>query len=394
MKFRKITAPKIFDGTKFLPDNSVLILTESGTIKEIVDLSIAADDVEAVEGIIVPGFVNTHCHLELSNLKATIPEHCGMADFLRSVINKRSSGRLEEAMHEADSEMHRNGIVAVGDICNTSVSAGLKSESLIYYHNFIEVLGMDAAVADQRFASAQILAEAFARNVADGTRSRCSIVPHSAYSVSDRLLNIIAGCSHGNIVSIHNQESRDEDAFIRTGDGPFLELFHSLSISTSHVRARYMSPLQYMLPVFHPARQMILVHNVTTDLHDIEFAASLLPHPEMFWCLCPNANVYITGDLPDVPLLKSMNQTIVLGTDSLASNHQLDMLSEMRTILNNFPSLSFTEVLEWATVNGAKALGIEGNYGSIDVNKKPGFVAISNTDGERLNNDSVARRIL
>jgi cytosine/adenosine deaminase-related metal-dependent hydrolase len=114
----------------------------------------------------------------------------------------------------------------------------------------------------------------------------------------------------------------------------------------------------------------------------------------MFFCLCPNANLYIGGKLPDVELLIRRNCVLVIGTDSLASNHQLSILEELKTLQQQFPQLSTPTLLKWATANGAEALGMEGMLGSFHPGKKPGLVLIEGLEGEKFAAAATARRVL
>jgi cytosine/adenosine deaminase-related metal-dependent hydrolase len=98
----------------------------------------------------------------------------------------------------------------------------------------------------------------------------------------------------------------------------------------------------------------------------------------LYWCFCPNANLYITGSLPDVEPFRDSGQTIVLGTDSLASNQQLSILAEMQTIRSSFPSIGVSELLGWASINGAKALQMEDSLGSFETGKQPGAILVGN----------------
>ena len=137
---------------------------------------------------------------------------------------------------------------------------------------------------------------------------------------------------------------------------------------------------------------MILVHNVATGGEDLR----VLPAggPELYFCLCPNANLYIGGQLPDVDLLVRSGCRIVIGTDSLASNHRLSVLEELKTLQRAFPSLDTTELLGWATGNGARALQMEEGLGSFSTGKKPGVVLLTGLEERRLAAGTMARRII
>ncbi|MDQ6815739.1 MAG: amidohydrolase, partial [Bacteroidota bacterium] len=89
MTFQKLKADRIFTGTKMLESNSVLICDASGVVHEIIDEQQAGDDVRNVAGVLTPGFINCHCHLELSHMKRLIPEKTGLVDFVFSVVTQR-----------------------------------------------------------------------------------------------------------------------------------------------------------------------------------------------------------------------------------------------------------------------------------------------------------------
>ena len=132
----------------------------------------------------------------------------------------------------------------------------------------------------------------------------------------------------------------------------------------------------------------LLVHNTFSNKADIDFAKT--QHQKLYWCLCPNANLYIENALPDVDLFKNEAVKITLGTDSLASNHQLSILAEMQT-LQNHKNISFEESLTWATLNGAEFLGIDKQYGSLSVGKKPGINLIKLGFDQKIENCKVER---
>ena len=116
--------------------------------------------------------------------------------------------------------------------------------------------------------------------------------------------------------------------------------------------------------------------------------------PNLFFCLCPNANLYISGQLPDVDLLLRHGCTIVTGTDSLASNHRLSILEELKTLQYRFPHLSTATLLQWATRNGAEALQLDSVLGSFTPGRQPGVLLIENMEGEKFTERSEVRRLV
>lgn len=185
---------------------------------------------------------------------------------------------------------------------------------------------------------------------------------------------ILARNSTG-LFTIHNQETEDETLWFANKTGGFLDSFKAMGTNTSYFRPSGKNSLQTFLPKFLPAQQILLVHNVFTTEDDILFAEQF--NPNLFWCFCSNANLYISGLLPNVDLFTKNHCKVVLGTDSLASNHQLCIWEEIKTLRKQFPQISLETMLGWATINGAKALKIQNRFGSFEKGKQPGLVQIA-----------------
>lgn len=372
--------------------NGVLAISDGGTIEAIYTAAQAAEhkikSIRYYDGALVPGLINTHCHLELSHLFNQIPQHTGLPGFVQQVMQQRqaSDTAIEKAMQEADAVMQANGIVAVGDISNQLRSKNVKLQSKLYYHTFVEAMGFNPERATEIINNVVALQLAFAP-------LRATIVPHAPYSVSEALfaaINAVSGKAEESI-SIHNQETADENLFFEKKAGHFLKLYEFLGLDISFFEVKGKSSLQTYLPLMATGTKTLLVHNTFTSSLDLEFAA--LTHGRLFWCLCPNANLYIENRLPDVDLLIEAGVTLTLGTDSLASNAQLSILAEMIT-LQEKAAVPFALLLRWATLNGADFLGIAEQYGSFEPGKKPGVNLITNLDGDRLTNASTIERLV
>jgi aminodeoxyfutalosine deaminase len=229
MSSRKLKGNNIFNGTSFLGANKVLITKANGTIEAIIDEKDAGTDVEIVQGIICPGFVNAHCHLELSHLKNTIPTHTGLVNFILQILKLRGPSNLkEEAMQAAAAEIYNSGIVAVGDICNTTDTIAIKKDSNIYWHNFVEVSGFVDAMAQKKIEDIIVIATSFETEL--NNKMQTSIVPHAAYSVSKTLFEYINQNAKNKTLSIHNQETKTENEFFTHRTGDFLKLYENLGI--------------------------------------------------------------------------------------------------------------------------------------------------------------------
>ncbi|HEY6503365.1 MAG TPA: amidohydrolase family protein [Chitinophagaceae bacterium] len=373
MAYKKFRADQLFDGYTLHNDQQVLVTTEEGVVEAIVPLNEAGDDVQQVNGILSPGFINCHCHLELSHMKGLISEGTGLVDFVLQVVSQRHFPEEEilQAIEKAEDEMLANGIVAAGDICNNLLTLPQKAKGRIYYHNFIEASGFDPKIAGQRFERSVEFFREYAKYYSLPVESN-SIVPHAPYSVAEELWEKIIRFPGNHLMSIHNQEAHGEDELFQKGNGDLLRLYEKMGIDISSFKPSGKSSLQSYLPKFLKNQSVILVHNVHTTEDDLLFAKEY--DNKLTWCFCPNANLYITGQLPAVDLFTKHGYDIALGTDSLASNHQLSILEEIKTLRNHFPGISANQLLTWATINGAKALQMENLLGSFEKGKQPGVV--------------------
>lgn len=365
----------------------ILITDAAGTVVDIVEEENAGDNIEKLHGILCPGFINAHCHLELSHLKGAIPKQTGLVDFVLSIISKRHTNEdfILSAIENAEQEMIQNGIVAVGDICNNNLTLSQKLKHKLRYHNFIEASGFPPAVAKERFNKAVDIYTSYTAEKLSG-----SVVPHAPYSVSPALFTMINDFSGNNLLTIHNQETEAENEFFKTGKGDILRLYQQLGIDISFFVPSKKSSLQTWLPNFTKGKPVIMVHNVCTTAEDIEIAKQ----QSTWFCLCPNANLYISNMLPNVQMLMKHTENIVLGTDSLASNNQLNILEEIKTLQKNFKDLNLSTLLQWATSNAAKALQMEDSLGSFEKGKLPGIVLIEGIEGLNITDKATSKRVL
>ncbi len=375
MAFQKFRADQLFDGYRFHNDQSVLVMKTDGTVSGIVPVTDAGDDIQGHNGILSPGFINCHCHLELSHMKGLIPEHTGLVKFVSQVMKDRhvQDEAVIQAIVDAETEMLDNGIVAVGDICNNKLAINQKIKRRIRYHNFIETSGFLPSQAETRFKRAVEIFNAYAEHYPVPVHAN-SIVPHAAYSVSQELWQLIIRFPGNRLVTIHNQETADENSLFQEKTGDFLEFYQNFKIDSSFFTATGKTSLQSYLPNILPNQQVILVHNVFTTAADLSYCHEIGQNRLIYWCLCPNANSYISAQLPDLSLLMKYTDNIVLGTDSLASNRQLSILAEMNALLQYYPLTKKEKLFGWATLNGAKALQLDHILGSFEPGKKPGLV--------------------
>ncbi len=394
MAFRKLQATQLFTGSEMLDNDAVLVIDETGVIKDLVSLADAGDNVESYNGILSPGFINCHCHLELSHMKGLIPEHTGLVDFVFHVITQRHfpDAEILEHIARAEDEMLQNGIVAVGDICNNTLTIAQKQLQRLAYYNFIEVSGWLPNVAEQRFQRSFGYYQEFKNQNACNPRS---LSPHAPYSVSEELWHLLQPHFNNKTITIHSQETAFEDELFEKGSGGFSRMYEMMQLDTSFFKPTGKTSLQSFYNRLSNARQVLLVHNTFTKEADLLFAKqnATASRQTLFHCLCINANLYIENKVPPVELLRNNNCTIVLGTDSLASNHNLSILAELQSVTQYFPQVPLKELLQWATFNGAKALQMEDELGSFIKGKRPGVVLLEGSEG-RIDEATTLRRLL
>ena len=377
---RYITANQIFSGQSYLPTNTVIVLNDKNIVIDLIDKQqLDIGQIEHYDGIVSPGFINTHCHLELSHLKNTISQKTGIVNFALDVIKNRHNTNNElqlEAIDNADKQMYEQGIVAVGDISNTTMSLSKKKVSAIYYHTFVEVIGLNPEKADSIFEHGLELTRQFTESHLSN-----SLVAHAPYTVSKELLEkITTSCSQEKKpTSIHNQESVSENNFFISKSGDILKLYSDLNIPIDFFNPTSKTSLQSILNALNSDINTLLVHNTFTNAQDIQIANQI--HKQLFWCLCPNANLYIENTLPNIELLLEMKCNLTLGTDSLASNANLSIIDEINTIKKYYPAIAIETLLQMATYNGAKFLGIENTFGSIKINNACGLNLITENRG-------------
>lgn len=384
---RKISATYIFPGNKQPLKNGILVCENDGKILDLTDTGGRLEEEAGLEyysGILVPGFINAHCHLELSHLKGKVAPKTGLGEFIGNInkLRNQDEENMEKAIEKADKQLFAEGVVAVGDVSNSLLSLETKRKSKVYYHTFAEAFGFHPSRTERAFDFACFVEQMFRENGLSA-----SVVPHSAYSVSAPLFKKISekAAAEKSLLSIHNQESEAENQFFEYGTGPIAHhLQNNLGLDISHWKPTGKNSPETILENLPSGNQLLLVHNTFANESDVDMLISLRKTENTFLVLCPNSNLCIETKLPDVSLFRNHNLNICLGTDSLASNQKLSVLSEMITLQQHFPEISLEELIRWATFNGARALQTESRFGSFETGKKPGVNLITGADLRNL----------
>ena len=374
---RRFAAKYVYTLTSFEPIvNGFVELEDDGTV---VRTGRCAPGEEVMDGVLAPGFVNAHCHIELSYMKGMFRKGTGMAGFIDQINALRDTSSLEhkvEALKSAMDVLWEQGVVAMADISNCDDSFAVKAGHPLYTRTFLEVFGADPAACPAVMAEVkalQVKAAAFGLDAAP--------TPHACYTMSPELLtaSALAGLESG-YVSFHSEESDEEEQMMHSGSGPLWDNRIANGIPTPPVTGT--SSLAYFLdrllagglsaPV---AGNVLLVHECCLTAEGAALARQRLSHP--YLAVCPLSNLFIHKMLPPIPLMRESGIPICVGTDSLSSNDTLCMVDELYCLQQAFPEVSLGELLTWACRNGAAFLGKEDVLGTLEPGKKPGLVLIT-----------------
>ena len=339
---------------------------------------------KVAEGFICPGFVNAHCHVELSYLKGKFRKGTGMAGFIDQINELRDTSSYEDkvtALKEAMDSMWASGVQAMADISNCADSFPVKASHPMYTRTFLEVFGADpgeCGAVMKGVLDLQARAAAFGLDAAP--------TPHSCYTMSPELVTAssVAGLRSG-FLSFHSEESEEEEEMMLYGRGPMWDNRVRNGIPTPPVTGT--SSLEYFLmrltagvpaPV---AGNVLLVHECCLTPAGAARAREVLEHP--YIAVCPLSNKFIHNTLPPIPVMRESGIPICIGTDSLSSNDSLSMIDEVLCLRDAF-GLPMQEVLTWACLNGARFLGKEDVLGTLEPGKRPGVVRVAGNKSVRL----------
>ena len=377
------SSERVFGPSGNFIKNGILVF-EGESVIDLLDPAIGGEgfpddsEVRKFRGILSPGLINAHCHLELSGLKGRVKRGTGLPCFIRDLqaIRKQDETLMLEAAFVEDQKMFASGIQAVGDICNSSLTLPVKRESKLIYHNFIELFSFRPEQSESTFERGKVLLSEFSGLTnAKGVKLVSSLTPHAPYSTSEALMRLISSHLSGSSpVSIHMMESKEELEFLMEGKGEFKSMMDGFGIEVMDLLPLDKNPMEVFTEVYGKDRNLISVHNTYLEL----LSDTVLKHQQsenVFYCLCPRANQYIEQVDPPLDFLRGLKRKIVLGTDSLASNEDLNLIKELKQLMQ-YETIGSEEWLAWLTINGAKALGLGDSIGSFEKGKTPGLICI------------------
>ncbi len=384
---RAIHADAIVTGDREALRDAAVIVDARG---EVIDVGAAGDVlpahagaiVERVRGVVMPGLVNAHTHLELSALRGKVAGGAGFVKWVERMMGVRSEESPEdnaEAIDAAVTELDDAGTVAIGEVTNSLAAVRALARRGFAGCVFHEVFGVtrEAVVAKLDGLEAQV-------SLRLGTWPSLDLAyapaPHTLYTThADAVRRIIAaaGAAH-RITTLHLSEHASERRALESGDGPIADWYERmLKLPRAEIAWPRLSPVAYADQLGALASNVVVVHLADARPDELDLVAKR-GAPVV---LCPRSNLHIETRLPPLLAVRAAGIEAALGTDSLASNASLDVLAEARALADRFPSVPARELLQMATWNGARALGRH-DLGRIAKGSCPGLVAIDGEPGD------------
>ena len=374
--------------------NGFVELEDDGTVIRTGVCADPASEPVFYEGAIAPGFVNAHCHVELSYMKGLFRKGTGMAGFIDQINELRDTKSMEEKVRDltvAMDSLWEQGVVAMADISNCADSFAVKARHPMYTRTFLEVFGTEPEDCGAVMDGVRKLKE-----VADGFGINAAPTPHACYTMSPELVTAVSveGLRSG-FLSFHSEETEEEEEMLKYGSGKMWENRVKAGMSVPPVTGK--SSLLYFIDRLlagHSApfdEHILLVHECCMDQEGVDAVKAVMNHP--FVAVCPLSNLFIHNALPPIDLMRRNGLKVCVGTDSLSSNDDLNIVDELYCLQRNFPEVPLGELLTWASRNGAEFLA-RPEFGTLEPGKRPGLVLIDNLDADgRLTAASKSRRL-
>ena len=369
--------------------NGFVELEDDGTVIRTGVCADPAAEPVFYDGAVAPGFVNAHCHVELSYMKGLFRKGTGMAGFIDQINELRDTKSLEEKVRDltvAMDSLWEQGVVAMADISNCDDSFAVKARHPMYTRTFLEVFGTEPEDCGAVMDGVRKL-----KKVADGFG-----IEHACSTMSPELVTAVSveGLRSG-FLSFHSEETEEEEEMLKYGSGKMWENRVKAGMSVPPVTGK--SSLLYFIDRLlagHSApfdEHILLVHECCMDQEGVDAVKAVMNHP--FVAVCPLSNLFIHNALPPIDLMRRNGLKVCVGTDSLSSNDDLNLVDELYCLQRNFPEVPLGELLTWASRNGAEFLA-RPEFGTLEPGKRPGLVLIDNLDADgRLTAASKSRRL-
>jgi aminodeoxyfutalosine deaminase len=321
------------------------------------------------EGVLMPALVNAHTHLDLTPLGGRPASGNGFISWVSEIIEQKSrltETEIQDGIMSGKKLLRDSGCILAGDHRSFAVMETAKSDEPIL-QVFREYLGSGL----RQFVSGDLA-------------GKCSLAAHAPHTTSPELIrHLKTWCRKNNrVFSMHVAESTEEEEFITTGKGAWATFLKDHGIAFEDWELPAESPVRHLERLAVLDRQTLAVHLVHADGQDL----TLLAEKGVKVCVCPRSNMTLTGNLPKVKIMQKLGMRPAVGTDSLASVSSLDLFDEMRFLAQKFPDLAPRDILAMGTRNGAVALGMEKELGTLVPGKRAAilFIPVDGKDSASL----------
>ena len=367
-----------------------IVICEDGKVRAVGDFNSHSCSTvfDLGEAGIVPGLVNAHTHLEFSNLSQPLGDPAaGFTNWILDVISHRktSVGSAQEKASAIESGIAQSaaaGVLAIGEIASTPWN----SEP---YQSAYDTFGMRGVVFHEQLGNNPL--EAFAKkneisaavNKFDVRNCKSAISPHAPYSTAVTLFQtLVADATDSRTrVAMHLAETLEEIEFIETGTGPFAEMLNKLEIPFQR-QAGAINVGDYLRTLAQT--DALIIHGNYLNVEELEFVAQ---HENLSIVFCPRTHAYFGHDEYPLRTMLDLKIKVAVGTDSRASNPDLDLFAELKHIAATQKTVSANEILTMATQSAAIALGFKNLLGTIEPGKSSRLCVISNPQGIRGEQD-------
>lgn len=332
---------------------------------------------------ILPGLVNAHTHLELSYLHERIPPAPGFGQWVRAVMETRrrypdpADAAIIDSARRSIADAVAMGTALFGDVSNTLVTVPLLRERGVFAQVFHELTGFTEKDPEARVREARARADAVATDDV-----RVSVAPHAPYSVSAALFKAIRAdldAHPASVSSVHLGETPDEVELLREGEGDIRKVLESLGRWPADWTPPGVGPVAYLAGLGVFDARMIAVHGVQFRDDDLRRLKAL----GVTVVSCPRSNIYVGVGSPPLEAFYAAGLDVAFGTDSLASVPDLNVFAELQEARRIAPKVRARQLLESATLVGARALGFADQFGTIEPGKRAELLAVTVPDDAR-----------
>ena len=328
---------------------------------------------------IIPGFVNAHAHLELTILRGLL-ENLPFIEWIRRLTHIKyqilTRVDLKVSAQLGAIEMLRAGVTTVAEVMDVGTGWDAMIEFGLQGIAYQEVFGPAESAASESMKGLVYKIDRY--RLKESSTVKIGVSPHAPYTVSRPLYEAVRDYSRKECLRMtaHVGESHEETLFVRDGAGLFAAAHAKRGIN---VVPRHSMPVAFMSGLDMLGPDMLLVHGVETDDHDLE----LIRDTGTFVVHCPKSNAKLGNATARIHDMRSRGVHVSLGTDSVASNNVIDMFEEMRsaifqqrTLTGRIDALTAADAFRMATIEGAHSLGLEAQLGSLDAGKRADFVVV------------------